>query len=144
MRGSTLSVRVCLNTAAADDLFVAGRPKTLLVVEDDVLTRYAVCDALRYAGYTVLEASSLVDSSAILSTLVVDLVFLDLNIPGEGEGLAVARVAREHHPGVKIIFTSGRVPARLREALDGPFIPKPYLISRVVRLIRQRLADGIE
>ena len=144
MRGSTSPVRVCLNAAAADDPFIAGRAKTLLVVEDDVLTRYAVCDALRYAGYTVLEASSLVDSSSILSTLAVDLVFLDLNIPGEGEGLAVARLAREHYPGVKIIFTSGRVPARLRDSLDGPFIPKPYLISRVVRLIRQRLADGIE
>ena len=135
-----------LNAAAVGDPFISGRAKTLLVVEDDVLTRYAVCDALRYAGYTVLEASSRVDSAAILSAVAVDLVFLDLNIPGEAEGLAVAEMARELYPQVKIILTSGRVPARLRETLEsvGPFVPKPYLISRVVRLVRQKLADGTE
>jgi CheY-like chemotaxis protein len=133
-----------LNAAAVGDPFLSGRAKTLLVVEDDVLTRYAVCDALRYAGFTVLEASSLPDAAAVLSAVPVDLVFLDLNIPGEGEGLAVARAARERHPEVKIIFTSGRVPARLRDSLDGSFVPKPYLISRVVRLIRQKLADASE
>jgi CheY-like chemotaxis protein len=135
-----------LNAAVVGDPSLSGRTKTLLVVEDDVLTRYAVCDALRYAGFTVLEASSRVDSTAILSAVAVDLVFLDLNIPGEAEGLAVAEMARELYPQVKIIVTSGRVPARLRETIEtvGPFLPKPYLISRLVRLVRQKLADGAE
>jgi CheY-like chemotaxis protein len=135
-----------LNAAVVGDPSLSGRTKTLLVVEDDVLTRYAVCDALRYAGFTVLEASSRVDSTAILSAVAVDLVFLDLNIPGEAEGLAVAEMARELYPQVKIIVTSGRVPARLREMIGtvGPFLPKPYLISRLVRLVRQKLADGAE
>jgi CheY-like chemotaxis protein len=135
-----------LNAAAVDDPGASGRAKTLLVIEDDVLTRYAICDALRYAGYTVLEASSVTEATAIMGAVTPDLLFVDLNIPGEAEGLAVAELTRKLHPQVKIILTSGRVSASVRARLEdvGPFVPKPYLISRVVRLVRQKLADGVE
>jgi CheY-like chemotaxis protein len=135
-----------LNAAAVDELRAFGRAKTLLVVEDDVLTRYAICDALRYAGYTVLEASSRPEAAAILAAVTVDLLFVDLNIPTEGEGVVVAEEARTYGPGVKVIFTSGRVSPSLRARLEEAdcFIPKPYLISRVVRLVRRILAERTE
>ena len=131
-----------LNASAADDL-MAGRAPIVLVVEDDVLARYALCDAFRYDGLRVLEASSVAEAKAILlSSVAVDLVFIDLNIPGEGDGLTVAEFAKEHRPAAKVVFTSGRAPARLHRQLEsfGPFVPKPFIISRVIRLIRQTLA----
>lgn len=129
-----------------DDRVASGRAETLLVVEDDVITRYAICDALRYAGYTVLEASSPGEARAVLAAVTVDLVFVDLNIPGEGEGLCVARFARDRRPEVKVVFTSGRAPAGIGSSLDdiGPFVRKPYLIATVLRLIRHSLANGAE
>jgi CheY-like chemotaxis protein len=135
-----------LNAAAVDDRVASGRAETLLVVEDDVLTRYAISDALRYAGYTVLEASSPGEATAILSAVAVDLLFVDLNIPGEGEGLSVAQFARDHRPEVKVIFTSGRPLTGARATLDdlGPFVRKPYLIGTVLRIIRRSLADAAE
>jgi CheY-like chemotaxis protein len=132
-----------LNAAAVDDQLALGCAKTLLIVEDDVLARYAVCDALRYGGYTVVEASSADEAIAVLTSVTVDLIFLDLNIPNEGEGLTVARFAKDHCPRVKVIFTSGRPPQNASALLQGlgPFVRKPYLISKVLQLIRKSLAD---
>jgi DNA-binding NtrC family response regulator len=136
-----------LNAAAPDDQIRSGCAFVVLVVEDDVLARYALCDAFRYDGFTVLEASSFDEAKALLSSSVaLDLVFIDLNIPGEGNGLTIAEFAKEHRPAVKVIFTSGRAPARLRPQLEsfGPFVPKPFIISRVIRLIRRTLASEPE
>jgi DNA-binding NtrC family response regulator len=114
---------------------------TLLVVEDDVLTRSAVCDALRYHRYKVLEASSAQEALAILSILPVELVFVDLHLPGEGDGLSVARFAHAHCPDTRVILTSGKVRAATIPDLPelGTFVGKPYLISRVLEMIRRTL-----
>ena len=78
--------------------------------------------------------------------ITLDLVFIDLNIPGQGNGLTVAEFAKEHRPAVRVVFTSGRAPARVRPQLEsfGPFVPKPFIISRVIRLIRRTLASEPE
>jgi CheY-like chemotaxis protein len=67
-----------LNAAAPDDQIRSGRAFVVLVVEDDVLARYALCDAFRYDGFTVLEASSFDEAKALLSSSVaLDLVFIE-------------------------------------------------------------------
>jgi DNA-binding response OmpR family regulator len=135
-----------LNAAATGDGLPSALAKTLLVVEDNVLVRHAVADALRYAGYTVLEASTAEEAKAVLTAVSVDLVFTDLNIPTEGEGFSVAQFARECCPGMPLIFTSGRVAAPMRARLKefGPFLPKPYLISKLVEIIGEKLSDKTE
>ena len=132
-----------LNAAAIGDGSPSSRPKTLLIVEDNVLVRYATADALRYAGYDVLEASSADEAISILTAVSVDLLFVDVNVPTEGEGLAVARFARQRRPGMPVVFTSGRVSATLRAQLKeiGPFVPKPYLISGVIKMIGKKLSE---
>ncbi len=132
-----------MNAAASGDGLPSARAKTLLVVEDNVLVRHAVADALRYAGYTVLEASTAEEAKAILTAVRVDLLFADLNIPGEGDGFSVAQFARECCPNMPLIFTSGRVAAPMRARLKdfGPFLSKPFLISKLVELIGTKLSD---
>jgi CheY-like chemotaxis protein len=116
-------------------------PATILVVEDDVLTRFMVADELRTSGFKVLEASTGADAISILETLPVDLVFTDIYIPGRLGGLDVAAAARAMHPAPRIILTSGRFrPADIPDVQEfGPFIAKPYLLSRVVDLVRRTL-----
>jgi CheY-like chemotaxis protein len=119
---------------------------TLLVVEDDVLIRFAVSSALRGAGYTVLEAASADEARAVLQTIAVDLLFIDLHLHGDGgDGLSVARFARTHRPWVKLVFTSGKV--RLGQepeiAAFGPFLPKPYLFSRVLQVVENTLGGDV-
>ena len=69
-------------------------PPTVLVVEDDVVTRFMVADELRSCGFKVLEASTADDAVTILETFPVHLVFTDVYIPGRRSGLDVARVAQ--------------------------------------------------
>ena len=116
-------------------------PATILVVEDDVLTRFIVADELRTAGFKVLEASTGADAIRILETFPVHLVFTDIYIPGRIGGLEVAEAARRLRPAPHIILTSGRFrPDDIPDVREfGPFIAKPYLLSRVVDLVRRTL-----
>jgi CheY-like chemotaxis protein len=135
-----------VNAATVGDDRASGRAKTLLVVEDNVLVRHAVAEALRGAGYSVLEASSVDEAKAILAAVPIDLLFLDLNMPAEGEGFAVAQLARARHPNAPVIFTSARVPHWLAPRLKdiGPLVRKPYLISKLLKLVRKSLNEKSE
>ena len=116
-------------------------PASILVVEDDVLTRCAIADELRSEGFRVLEASSAEDAITILRSFPVHLAFIDLHVPGPRDGMRVAHFARDRRPQPKILLTSGRVrPGQIREAEDfGPFVVKPYRIDRVLNLMRDIL-----
>lgn len=115
------------------------REPTILVVEDDVLARFTVSDALRGHGYKVLEASSAAEALSILKTVPVDLVFADVRLPGHGDGVSVAEYARGEQPEAKIILTSGKRSSTQDLEEFGPFVPKPYMIARVIQLIERSL-----
>lgn len=108
-----------------------------------MLTRHLICDSLRREGYRVVEASTAAEANAVLRTVPVDLVFVDVHMPGDGDGLGVARFAREQQPKARILITSGKVPPAAIPDLEGlgPYIAKPYLISRVLGLVRQSLGE---
>ena len=116
-------------------------PPTVLVVEDDVVIRFMVADELRSCGFKVLEASTADDAVTILETFPVHLVFTDVYIPGRRSGLDVARVARDLRPTPHVILTSGRVRAEDIPNLHelGPFVPKPYILARIVDLVCRTL-----
>lgn len=67
---------------------------TLLVVDDDDEIRELLCDYLTDAGYTVLAAADGEGMRAQLAASKVDLVVLDLMLPGE-DGLSACRRLRE-------------------------------------------------
>ena len=116
--------------------------RTVLIVEDCILTRHAVCDALRYAGCTVLEAAMGQEAVRILKSRPVDVVFVDVHLPSEAEGLLVASYARLRQPQARVIVTSGQRRKGDQEAAEflGSFVAKPYLIGRVVQMIQAGFA----
>ena len=113
---------------------------TVLVVDDEILVRLVIADYLRDCGYRVLEAGSPDDAVAILNShMKVDIVFTDLELPGQSSGLELARWIRRRHPDVRVIVTSGiyssaELASELCEA--GPPITKPYASDAVVQRIR--------
>jgi CheY-like chemotaxis protein len=125
------------------------RPPTILLVEDDVLLRLSVCDHLREAGFTVHEAASGDEAKAILNAgVVIDLVFSDVQMPGQTDGVALAAWTRSNFPDVLIALTSG-APAGLEQAARGKteaIIPKPYdhdaLVGRFQALLAARPAPS--
>lgn len=56
---------------------------TILIVEDDTLLANALSETLSEAGYSVLTAADGEKAKAILQNQPVNLVFLDIMLPGE-------------------------------------------------------------
>jgi CheY-like chemotaxis protein len=102
-----------------------------LVVEDEAAVRAVAVIGLRALGYQVLEAE---DGPAALRILQahedVDLLFTDLIMPNGMNGQELLRKAREQHPALKALFTSGYSEEFIR-ARDGmnqdvAMLVKPY------------------
>lgn len=117
---------------------------TVLVVEDDVLIRLVIGEHLRDCGYRVIEAESGDEAMEMLARtdLPIDLVFSDVQMPGEVDGFDLARWVRRERPMMRVILTSGV--AKLCDAAeyletDGPLMEKPYGAADVERRIRKIL-----
>jgi two-component system, response regulator PdtaR len=113
-------------------------PSSVLIVEDESLVRMSAADELRAVGFSVFEAA---DSVEALAQFVrhpdIDVLFTDVQLCGSSDGATLARTLSETRPNLILVVTSGRV--RPRDA-DLParakFIPKPYQIDAIARLIR--------
>ena len=117
---------------------------TVLVVEDVVLVRMLICEYLRGAGFTVIEAISGDEAIAILGTaLRIDVVFADVYMPNSSiDGLGLARWIRSNKPGVKVVLTSGV--ANMADTAqdltsDSALIEKPYDRALVAQRLREVL-----
>ncbi len=55
--------------------------KTLLIVEDDAITREVLADLLHQAGYLVIWTANGAEALAFLSTMRPDLILLDMLMP---------------------------------------------------------------
>lgn len=112
----------------------------ILVVEDEVLVRFDMCDHLRAEHFQVLEASTVQVAKELLrENPDVVLVFTDVQLPGLQDGLDLALHVRTNFPEVKILVTSGHLAPRKLEENYGRLIDKPYLPEDVVKQIRAAL-----
>ncbi|GBC98950.1 Transcriptional regulatory protein GlrR [bacterium HR17] len=75
----------------------------ILVVEDEAAQRQLYCEELTAAGYEAIGAQSAEEAEETLSRERVDLVVLDLNMPGVS-GLELLPRIHELHPGLPIII----------------------------------------
>jgi two-component system, response regulator PdtaR len=105
----------------------------VLIVEDEFLIRTASAEAIRDAGFEVLEAADADAAIVILeSRSHIRVVFTDIHMPGSMDGAKLAHAIKHRWPPVRIIATSGRVAV---ETLDLPagtiFFPKPYIPEHI-------------
>jgi two-component system, response regulator PdtaR len=111
---------------------------TVLVVEDDFLVRTCAAETLSAAGFQVLEAADAPEAMALLERSPADVVFTDVNMPGEFDGLGLAERVARRWPGVAIVITSGRgCPDAL--VAGARFVPKPYMPDALPRLLDEVL-----
>jgi DNA-binding NtrC family response regulator len=114
----------------------------VLIVEDEFLIRLLLVDALSDAGFTVAEARNGDLAIEMLDQpKAFDLVVTDISMPGGTDGNAVATKAKQVHPGMPVIYASGR-PESLTNVVGfgDAFLPKPYspteLVATVDRLLK--------
>lgn len=121
-----------------------GGSETILVVEDDPAVRITVVDLLSELGYVVLKASDGQGGLNVLqSGIPVDLLFTDVVMPGPVRSTDLARQAKELHPGIKVLFTSGYTQNAIVHGgrLDAgvELISKPYRREDLAKKIRSLL-----
>jgi CheY-like chemotaxis protein len=116
--------------------------KTVLVVEDELLLRMMIAEALRDAGFEVVEAGSADEALAILERVKVDLVLADVRMPGTMDGIGLMKALRKSRPDLKLVVASGYSPEWPSPNLVDAFIGKPYDVERAVRRIKRLLGCG--
>ncbi|ACB22120.1 DNA-binding response OmpR family regulator [Methylobacterium sp. PvP062] len=114
---------------------------TILVVEDEPTVCELAAEALLDEGYRVLTAADAWEAEAILSRESVDLLFTDIDLARNTDGLSLARCARRLSPDLPVVYTSGgRASLATCEAVPGSvFVPKPYRPSQLVALTQDVL-----
>lgn len=120
---------------------------TILVAEDEVILRMNLCDHLRAQHFHVLEAANGAEARKIIVSVEhVDAVISDVHMAEEGEGIALARWLGEHYARIPVILTSGSQGVARARAWETSvnvtdFVPKPYSLETVERLVRTRIAS---
>ena len=118
----------------------------ILLVEDEPLVREIMAETLAVAGFDVT-ATCTGDEAAILLADQdrFDLLLTDINMPGSIDGIGLAEHARQVHPGLPLLFVSGR-PDHERRACMLPqpmeFMPKPYDPEALLVTIGTLMAAG--
>jgi len=122
---------------------MAPRP-TVCVVEDDPAIRRGLVDTLRFAGYEPLECADGASARATLARAEVDLVLLDVVLPGL-DGLEYVQELRRSRPRLPVIMVTARGAEedRVRGLRGGAddYVVKPFsateLLARVEAVLRR-------
>jgi len=117
---------------------------TVLMVEDEVLISHLVADWLDERGFAVHEVTN---AEAALRYIddggAVDVLFTDVNLPGDMNGAELAVKVRERRPELPIVYASGRYSCSGLGGLvpRSIFVPKPYDPADICTLL-ERLTAG--
>lgn len=114
----------------------------LLVVDDEPALRRALRTSLAASGFSVSEARSGEEALAALDRAPVDIVLLDINMPGMS-GVEACRRIRELSAQIGIIMVTVRDSeddkVHALEAGADDFIAKPYHLRELVARLRAML-----
>ncbi|MET0407244.1 MAG: response regulator [Hyphomicrobium sp.] len=108
----------------------------MLLVEDDVLQRALLADALKDDGFEVIECASAEAAELVVASTGTELQALitDHNLAGEMTGAALAQYARRRNPNVQVILMSG---TQVNPIPTGAlFLMKPFPPSQLLAAVR--------
>lgn len=104
--------------------------------------RMVAVDALEDRGFSIVEASDAREALEVLEhTPGIALIFTDINMPGDIDGMDLAAEVAKRWPQIEIIVTSGGVRLSSKEIPDnGIFLPKPYSTHHLTELVTEKLS----
>jgi PAS domain S-box-containing protein len=119
--------------------YMAADPWTILVVEDNKDVKNVAVSLLEQLGYKTIAVESAAEALDVLASgQTVNLLFTDVALPGQLDGLALARKVTDRYGGIPIVLTTGYTRAFDSEP-EFPVLRKPYQIAALGRLIHQAL-----
>jgi CheY-like chemotaxis protein len=104
---------------------------TVLLVEDNPDVAVASTGLLEELGYSVRWASDVETALKEIAADGIDLVLSDIVMPGKMDGLALARLLKQKHPGLPILLATGYSEAARNAAAEFPILRKPYQIHEL-------------
>jgi CheY-like chemotaxis protein len=127
--------------------------KTILVIDDDQELRENLAEILESEGYNTLTTYNGLEGLSLLREREVELILLDLKIPGM-PGTEVLKNVKRDHPAVKVIVITGR-PMNWHLEDNGEFsekdekdlaasdaiVNKPFKIPFLLETIREILGN---
>ena len=117
-------------------------PPRILVVDDDPGIREVLCDYLGQHGYETSGAGSASEMDRALATASIDLIVLDLMMPGE-DGLSIVRRLSRSGPPIVMLSAMGEETDRIvgLELGASDYLAKPCnpreLLARVRAVLRR-------
>lgn len=111
---------------------------TIMIVEDEALIRMDLAYGLAELGHDVVEAAHAADALELLDAgPAIDVIVTDIDMPGDMNGLALAREVRRRLEDCRIIIMSGgSVPDEAKMAERSVFIRKPLALADLVKAMR--------
>ncbi len=129
-------------TAVSD---LKGKGESILVVEDEEVTRKFITKILRANGYSVLEAESIEEATKTFNNNQdeIKMIFSDV-VLSDGSGLEFAEEIIAKDKNIKILLSSGYIDekaelSRIAEK-EFEFLEKPYNGQELSKKIREALA----
>jgi DNA-binding NtrC family response regulator len=118
----------------------ASKDHVILLVEDEPIIREALAQHLENCGFKIVQAGNAVAAIGLLMQhdAMVDAVFTDVLMPGNMDGLALAKWMMQHRPEIPVIVTSGVYDKQLeaKELCGTEAVSKPFNYDQVAEKIR--------
>jgi DNA-binding response OmpR family regulator len=117
--------------------------RRLLVVDDDRALRHALSTLLEEAGHLVVQAGDGAEALAAIGAQPVDLMLLDLGLPGMSGLDVLGRVRGLASPPRVVVVTADDTPGTLLEAIRGQvdgYLTKPFAPGGIVEVIEDVLS----
>lgn len=114
--------------------------KKLLFVEDDINLSSVVIESLEDLGFEVCQVMTGEEALVALQNEMVDLVLMDVELPGKLDGFDTAEIIRKSNPELPILFATARKEGEdLKrgfkiECMD--YVRKPYKIREIAFRIK--------
>ncbi len=141
MKGFMLATEICSETRQIPGANLLN----LLIVDDERAVREGCREAAQAAGFNTFAADSAEHAYKILDQQNVDIVLLDLKLPG-ASGLEALRAVRTRRPNAVVIIVTGyaTVPSAVQAMRQGAFdyISKPFSVDEL-RLMLERAMDEL-
>lgn len=112
--------------------------RSILIIEDDPVTRAIVVRYFEMAGLRVHQAESGEEALAILRARgrAIDWLFTDICLPGEISGWIVGAEFNLNHPLRPVIYATASAERGREQAAGSVFIQKPYDTKDVFTVFR--------
>lgn len=112
---------------------VSPTPNHILIVDDEPAIRSLVKRYFEKQGMVVHCAASGEEMHALLEAETIDIVFLDVHLPGKDGFKLLDEIKTEHQAGVIMLTVENDLDARLHGLNGGAddYVPKPFAMSEL-------------